>query len=367
MNVCHLIDTLSAGGAENMVLNIANGMDDSVTTSVCYLDEPDTLRAEFEDAGVEVIELGEREMYHPLTISALYRELSNRDVDVLHTHLPASIVFGRIVGRLTRVSAVVSTQHNVTGAYSDRSMLLERLTRPLDSKTVPVSESVKKTMKPSLRDDLEVIYNGVNVAEFSLPSNDYLVDTHDIDPTDTVLLNVGRYVPQKSQLQLIDAMDEFTATRSDVHLFIVGWGDLEAELKTRVETLGLTDHVTITGFVDDVTDYYRNADVFVSSSRYEGLPVTLLEAMAAGLPIVGTDVPGTSDVVEDRSTGLLVKYGDTDAMASGCIELLDESRREKFAKQAFDHVSSKFSIEATISEYLELYRQLVDSKANSGL
>ncbi|THE65438.1 glycosyltransferase [Salinadaptatus halalkaliphilus] len=368
MKVCHIIDTLSAGGAEHMVLNITKKLnDDDIDNSVCYLNDPATLQPEFETAGGEVIKLSEHGMYHPITIWMLYRELKRKNPDILHTHLPASTIIGRIVGRLAKVPVIVSTQHNITDAYSDRSMFLERVTRSLDSKTVPVSESVLNTMRRSVDNDFQVIYNGVDVESFSDLSNDYLIQTHDIEPNDTVLLNVGRYVPQKSQAHLIDAMNEITSVRSDVHLLIVGWGDLEDELRSKVESHDLEDFVTITGFVKDITDYYRNADIFISSSRYEGLPVTLLEAMAAKLPIVGTNVPGTSEVIEDQSSGELVEYGDIDRMAEECIKLLDETRREEYAERAFDRVTNEFSIDTTVNEYLGLYNQLVDVETTSEL
>lgn len=364
MHICHIIDSLSAGGAENMVVNITRETGSDITHSVLYLQPPDTLREELESIGVNVISLNDKKLTNPAKFTTLCHELSNNSFDIVHTHLPASTIYGRIVGRLAGVPHLVSTQHNVANAYSKKSMFLEQITRPLDSRTIAVSNSVKKSMNPSIRDKISIIYNGVDINKFSGSKNQYLESKYNIGPNDTILLNVGRYVPQKSQSHIIDAMECIIDSNQDVHLFIVGWGELENKLRSHVDSLGLGEYVTITGFVDDVIQYYINSDIYISASEYEGLPVTVIEAMAAGLPVVGTNVSGTTEVVENESTGLLFEHGDVNQLTNATLILLDPDIRNAYSHQATVHARDNFSIDHTVTQHVQLYRELHEGIEN---
>ncbi|WP_394353563.1 glycosyltransferase [Halosimplex rubrum] len=131
---------------------------------------------------------------------------------------------------------------------------------------------------------------------------------------------------------------------------MVGWGPREDRLRDRIRQRGLGDAVTVTGRVPSVHEYYALADVFVSSSVFEGLPIAHLEGMAAGLPIVATDIPGVVEVVVDGETGLLIPPEDPGALASGMCELADATRRTEFGHEGRQRVESKFDIGANVRQ-----------------
>lgn len=358
MHVCHLIDSLSAGGAENMVLNIAKKADNEMKTSVIYLNPPNTLKCEFDDVGINTYQISTNQKERYRGLADIYYQLNAKNFDILHTHLPASTILGRIIGRLTRTNAVISTQHNITNAYSRRSMFVERITRPLDACTVAVSNSVKDSLGRSFNDNIKVIHNGVNVNDFPADRNSYFKTEYPNINSKYKFVNVGRYVTQKSQSHLIPIMKHLLNQNIDAHLFIVGWGPLKAHLENLISRQNLENHITVTGYVDDVTDYYRNADLFISTSKYEGLPVTILEAMASRLPVVGTNVAGISEVVRPNTTGYMAEYGDIRSLADKTAKLIRENNIDSFGGQAERHVQNNFSIELTVKQYNALYQNV---------
>ena len=128
----------------------------------------------------------------------------------------------------------------------------------------------------------------------------------------------------------------------------------------KADEFGIADKVTFVGWVDDVSDYLRTADIFVLPSLQEGLPNSLLEAMACGLPVVATRIGGVVDIVKDGENGILVEPGDPKGMAEGIVRLFkDQEFARKIARNAFQTIKNSYSIDSIVPRYIELYRQLL--------
>lgn len=369
MDVCYLINQLAPGGAPTLLSNLVEGMGDrDVTFTVCMIGGDDTLVADFESKGVEVVNFDAKFKFDPIAVLDLARFLRERDFDVLHAHLPYAQTLGRICSLFTDVDAVVSTQHNVPGNYHPVTRFTERVTRRLDDATIAVSRGVERAFRGdahmfdgSLEDGWCTIHNGIDVEGFhdAVRSADAATVEPRVSAEDLVYLNVSRYVPGKAQDVLIDAMEDVVATEPGAKLFVVGWGKREAKLRQRVRDRGLEESVTITGRVPSVHEYYALADVFVSSSIHEGLPTTHLEAMAATVPIVGTEIPGVTEAVVDGETGTLVPPRDRSALSDAMLELVDEDERMRLAENGYDHVHEQFDTVSTVDRHHRLYESLV--------
>ena len=363
--VCLLINQLAPGGAPTLLLELVRHTEKTaVEYTVCFLEGDDTLVPEFEAEGVEVVDLGAAFKFDPRAVWRLFRFLRGRDVDVLHTHLPYADTVGRVTGRLAGVPHVLSTKHNFPERFHPLTRLLEHTTRPLDTCTVANSEDVQDAfIEREFRGghDWRTIYNGIDVDSFrdGVQAADArgIREQWGIGEDDFVVLNVARYNSAKGQRHLIDAANQVLERRQDTHVLIVGWGELESDLRNRVQELDLEEHVSVTGRVPSVEAFYATADVFALPSTIEGFGIVLLEAMAAGLPVVASDIPGAREVVADGETGLLVPPADPRALASAILAMSDDVGADEFGQRGYERALAKFDIRHVVEAHVELYRE----------
>jgi glycosyltransferase involved in cell wall biosynthesis len=165
-------------------------------------------------------------------------------------------------------------------------------------------------------------------------------------------------VPDKRQRQAIDVIAN---ANFDVDLLILGEGTLKTNLQSLATELNVADQVHITGHVPEIYPYYAVSDVFVSPSRGEGLPITLLEAMASELPVVATDIPGIREVVKDGQTGYLVGPDDTERMCSHIKKLRDVKLRESYGANGYQRAQDMFSVEGMAKSYANLYSEIANN------
>lgn len=361
MDVGFLLTSCDTGGAQTMVLRYLERSDR--TPPVFRLGGSADLEPAFRAAGADVVNLDVGSVVSPTALARARSTFEEYDLRVLHAHLPSAMIVARLAGRAAGIDHVVSTHHNVTAAKSYRPSLraLERLTRPLDTVQIAVSDAVRESQASVLdRSDWTTIHNGIDVAAF----NDEITTADppaDLDVDGPVVLNVGRYVPQKGQRHLIDAMATLSPRVPDATAVVVGHGPLQADLEARVAERDLGDHVRVTGKVPEIAGYYAAADVFVMPSLWEGLPIVALEAMAAGLPIVGTRVPGVAEAITE-DIGRIVPPRDPDRLAAGIAEVL-EGDTAAYGDRALERARTTFDIEANVAAHERLYAEIVGEEA----
>lgn len=375
ISVCFLINKLAPDGAPTIVLDLVKrAQEQNFDCTVCFFGGDDTLSQDFRGAEAEIVDfgaVGEYPQFDPRSLPRMLRFFREASFDILHCHLPYSQTLGRLIGLVSDIDHIVSTQHNVPANYHPIERAAERVTRPLDSKTVAVSEGVQtaftdesEIFDQDIDGQWSTIPNGIDVNAFagSVDSTDgeSIRKEWGISDSEPLYLNVARYEPQKRQETLIEAMKDVSYHSPSAHLLIVGWGSLESTLRAKVQAEGLSDDITVTGRVPEIHGYYAAADVFVSASAFEGLPVTILEAMAAECPIVATDINGVREVVLDDETGRLVPPGEPEQMAAAMREFTDQTTRERYGKQGYERVHNRFTVEQMGRRYLRLYRSLAE-------
>lgn len=360
LHVCHVIDTLGVGGAENLLLDLVGLSPDDVEFTVCYRKGDGSRRSAFESAGADVVDLDFSVQYDPLGVARLAALCRRRSVDVVHNHLPASMVSGRLAAAVVG-TPTVSTHHNLRENYQLPSRVLERATRWLDDETVAVSRGVKESFGRRAAERWTTVYNGIDADVFQRRVDDSdpapIREEYDLSDGPTYLW-IGRYVNQKAPGDLVEAFETVLKAEPSATLVMVGTGELLADVEATIERRGLTDDVVPTGYVERVEPFYALADAFVSASFREGLPITFLEAMAVGLPIVATDIPGVDECVDDGRTGILVPPGRPGDFGRAMVEVLDADRRVELGSAGAEYVRDRFSLARTFDEYEAIYRRL---------
>lgn len=288
----------------------------------------------------------------------LYRE----DVDLIHTHSTEAGIIGRLAATLARTQTVI---HEIHGdpITTDRSpvlntflLFMERLVAPFTTTFIAKSANIRETYLQrgiGTASQYVIIHHGVDMRRYR--SADAAVN----DDDEVVFLFVGRLEDGKGLIDLLSAFEEI-APRHDTRLLIAGDGPLADELEDEIEHRKLEQSVELLGFRQDVPELMKGSDVLVLPSYREGTPRVITEALAAGLPVVATDIAGIPEQVTDGETGVLVSPGDTTALQTVLESLIDDPEMRTQLANADQSDLEKFSVDRSQAEIRRLYRDLFD-------
>ncbi len=243
-----------------------------------------------------------------------------------------------------------------------------RVARRWASDYVAVSPETKSSLvrQTKVREDqVSTVCNAVDVEKFAAPVDVRRVrETLGLSAESKLLITVATFKEQKGHRYLIEAAKTIVEREPRAHFLLVGDGELREEVQRQVEQLGLSEHVHFLGSRRDVSDLLAASDIFILPSLFEGLSVALLEAMAAGVPVVATAVSGTTTVVNDDSIALLVPPANKESLADATLGLLTRSaeEREALAAAARQRVLEEFSLDRQAANYITLYERLLAEK-----
>lgn len=361
--VVHLIDELPPDGAERLVVDILRYPNPRFRYAVGCIIRGGILEDELRAMGIPVIVFGRRGRLDFGLIFRLARWMRREHVRVLHTHLFTADTYGRIAARIARVPAIFCTVHNIVNPWKGRihsaiDWLLARLSTRVIGCTDEVAEVLKtRDHLPAMR--VVAIRNGIDLRRFQSISGAGVREEFGIPPDRLLLAVIGRLHPQKAHLDLLQVFASLEPEiRKKFACLIVGDGDLRQMLEEETARLGLQDQVIFTGLRRDVPRLLCALDLFVMSSRWEGLPIALLEAMACGVAPLSTAVGGVPDVIEDGVNGILVAVGDASAMATNLTALIEDSAlRLRLGRQAQADVLRRYDVLRTAEAYDALYRE----------
>lgn len=292
--------------------------------------------------------------------------VKNDKAELLHTHGYKENVLGVLAGKLAGVKRFVCTEHGASEPFGGFARFRNGISLSLDrfvgrygiDKIISVSEDLRRSLVGEYGTEKVVtIHNGIPCKP--TPGTDKTKKKLELGiPLDKRIAGtMGRLQPVKGIHHFLEAARTIVETREDVVFMIVGDGPLESVLKEMAQELGIHDHVFFLGFREDAIEVLSIMDVFVLTSLHEGIPLSLLEAMYLGLPVVATRVGGMPEVVEDGRSGLLVAVGDERAIAGAILAMLSP-RGEEIGREAKRRVLEEFSLERMTEGTEEVYRQL---------
>jgi len=337
------------------------------TVSLCGLKRPEPASRLLEEQGIPVRHLG-RGRFDPRILGDLVRVAREARAAILHVHGYAAADFGRLAARRVG-AALVLHEHFADPRMPAYQGLADRMLARLTDRAIAVSGStrdflVRERHVPETR--VRLIWNGAPLAEFAPVMPAVALSTRRALglPADApVVGSISRLSEQKGHRHLLDAAARVLPRRKDARFLIVGDGDQMEPLRRQADALGIAPSVVFAGHRTDVPALLGAVDVFCISSDYEGTPLALFEAMAAGKAIVSTAVDGCREVLEDGVTGLLVPPRDPDALAAALLRGLDDAAlRASLAKRARE-ASARYDIAACVAQMQDLYDEVLAEKA----
>ncbi|QDU55675.1 glycosyltransferase [Aeoliella mucimassa] len=369
-HVVHITSSRFYGGPERQMLELARELSDDTTTSFISFAEGglcDTFLQEVRGSGFRAIRLHSDTPHLIKAAKELTNQLKALRADVVITHGYKAGLLGLWSSRQLRLPVVAVSRGWTAETWKVR--VYEKLDRWALRKADAVvcvsngqAQKVKSTGAPG--DRLKIIHNAIRTERFNKELQiEHRQHLETLFPSSLryIIGAAGRLSPEKGFDCLIDAVAILRDKlhRTDFGVVLFGEGALHDELQKQLDKLGLADQFVLAGFTSELDMYMPHFDLFVQSSHTEGLPNVLLEAAAAGVPVIATDVGGTSEVVDNHRTGVLVHAGDATALANELLQLLeDDELRNTMRLAAPQYVREHFTFASQATAYRDLFRQL---------
>ncbi len=369
---------VEGGGAEQVIQDLALGFAArGHEVVVVYIEGTDEIVPRLEQQGIDCIRLLPREKLAahwwsditPGSIVKMRRLLIDLKPDIVHMHVPRPSLWTAL-GELISGSRspLVYTEHNVQSALNIRGVFAQHVFIPRTRYVIAVSEAVRHSFQTKWHryaGRIKTIHNGITVDRLRANRTGEETRASLATPLATsVVCNVANITDRKGQDVLMRAIAKLDQSLVDVRCWCAGGlthqPSAVSALKRLIEDLRIADRVSLLGARSDVPDLLEACDVFVLSSRQEGLPITILEAMAAGKPVVATDVGGCAEVVRHGETGLIVPPEDPDALA-GAIQtvLTDSNLAHEMGKAGRERVEEHFTVDAMVDKHIEVYETVI--------
>lgn len=363
--VMQVVLSLAPGGTERLVIDICRRLGLGFDVSVCCLDDEGAWASELRDRDIEVIALNRRAGFRPEIGRQIAKLAEERGVDLLHCHQYSPFVYGRVAQYWLPRLKLIYTEH---GRLSDappswKRRLVNPMLSRFDGPIVAVSDELRRFMIDSRfpRERVAVIHNGIDAAALPSPGDRHRARTLlGLKDEALVAVTVARLDPVKDFPCLLDAFALVRQVVPHAVLLMVGDGPERAALVERAAQPDLAGSVVFLGLRPDVRAVLPAADLYVNSSISEGISITILEAMASGVPVVATAAGGTPEVLADGGAGVLVPVRNPIRLAQAMISLAaDPGARANLATLGRRRVESSFTIQRMVAEYARLYHQLL--------
>ena len=367
MKVLHVINNLGSGGAEKLIeefLPLMNNFEGVKADVLLLTDKNNVFDKHLKKCGVKVDVIPIRNLYSLANVYYIRKYIVEGDYDIVHTHLFPAFYWVSIASKLIAKNKpkFVMTEHSTHNKRREKKYLrcVEKIMYSSYDKIISISQSVQDNLirwlqpKPEDIKKFIVIQNGINIEKFieAKPYNKAEINSKFTQDTKLICM-VGRFSEQKDQTTLIKAMKKLP---SDVHLLLVGEGPLKEKNQNLAKEIGVEDRVHFLGFRNDVPRILRTVDIVVLSSHWEGFGLAAVEGMAAGKPVVASDVPGLGDIVQ--GAGMLFLKENSAELADKIKKLFqEEDEYNKVVKRCIARAGS-LSIKRMLERYINVYKEL---------
>lgn len=374
-NILQLHSSAGLYGAESVILSLSKALKQTKYSSIvgCLIDsykmKPE-LGKEAEDSGLDVEYFPMKFKLDPFVIRKIGKAIHQRNIQLIHAHGYKSNILGIIASKIYRIPIITTNHLHPPMPIEDKKLQFYSkidvyFTMKRLDKIVAVSDEIRDKLisEGLIESKIIVIENGIEIDKYNtLDEFDKLAykKSLKIDPNSFVIGTLGRLTPQKGHVFLLEAAKKVLSKNMPVMFLIVGDGHLKDYLEAYAKNLGISENIKFLGFRKDISSLLKIMDIFVMSSIDEGLPMAMLEAMAARTPVIVTSVGDIPKVIKDNENGILVEPRKNDILAEKIIYLLNnEQKRKEFSEKAFKTAVNNYSNEAMCKEYLKVYEEIL--------
>ena len=359
--VLYLIDSLKMGGAERITVTLLPFFKDITPIACTLYDHDSPLKDRLLETGIPLLNVGAGRLADPGAHARFLKLISDEKIDVIHAQLQHATVFASIARRVRNVPVVVTrhvVEDDMTTNKRSRLAKAERIAIRFGvDKLVSVSKAALDAYRPVVglsEAKCDVIYNGIDLERFQIDDDKSSLRKSLAFPQDKLIVTmVGVMRRGKGQTVAIEAAKKLP----DVHFVFVGDGELADDLKAQAADL---TNVQFMGTRTDISEILNASDIFILPSDLEALPTVLIEAGAAGLPVVASDVGGVGEIVQDEETGLLIPPRNPSALAEKIAVLAENPERmTQMGQAAFERVNANFTLQKQAESLSALYRSLI--------
>ncbi|MBN1546063.1 MAG: glycosyltransferase [Syntrophaceae bacterium] len=365
IKILHIVDSFNIGGMENILASLIN--ESSLTDfhhTICCIKTSGAAAARLASP-VTIHELRKKEGQSWFFFRHLTKVLREENPDIVHTRSWGT-TDGIIAARLARIPVVIHGEHG--WSFEDpygknrKRLLIRRALSPFVTHYIAISDDIKQWLQGSVginENRITTIINGVDVNKFS-PRKQTINRRQFPDVGDQIVIGaVGRLDPIKRYDLLVEAFSQLDHAKHNLKLIIAGDGSERHNLETRIRSLPFGNRITLLGECRNVHDIYREMSLFIQSSQNEGISNTVLEAMASGLPVIGTAVGGNPQLISNGRTGILIPPNSSHAIREAITFYLDHPETIIFhGRNSREAAKTRFSLSRMVKNYQDLYRML---------
>ena len=368
IKVVHLVEELTIGGLERVLTTIVSNLNkEKYNVSVWCLREGGFFADKLVKEGIEVKILHILSSRNPVSICRLYKLFRSHKFDIIHTHAYSAGTSGRMSAFLAGIPVIISHNHSVYDYYNTYYHFVEWFLSLITDRIICVSDIINRFANETQRINskkLITIHNGI-VSEHTVSEKrtSGLRKELGIPVDHSVICTIAHMEEHKGIKYLLESASLLLQSRNDVSFLVVGEGALKEKLKILCADLKIEENVIFAGERGDIPEILSLTDIFVLPSLREGLPLTILEAMACGKPVIATNVGGIPEVVKDGVSGILISPKDPEALHSAMNELLgDREKMKKMGHNGKRVYSESFDSKTMIGKIEDLYDSLMCEK-----
>jgi len=371
--ILFIINGTNFGGAELILYNIVKNIDRSIfSPEIISLKKIDCIGEKIVQEGVPIINLHYTGIFNLLFFWKLYRYIKCQKPDIINTIMFHSDIIGRIIGKLTGIKVITSFHSIYLGNNKFSTKIREIITKisdPLSSAATIVSQNAAEYFlkhKITAKNKLTVILNGIDCEFYQNRFDDEKIKKfkkkYIYASNEFIFISAGRLIEYKGFEYLIKAAEILKRKNFIFKIIIAGDGRLFNKLKNLTLSLNLENNLQFIGKVDNLNEWLWISDAFVQTSLFEGFSCVLLEAMAAGLPVITTNVGGNPEIVINNYNGYLIEPNNENILADKMIGLmkLDKDSKLNLGKNGSARVFNNFQIPQMVKNYETLYRKIIE-------